>query len=818
LESRANGLFIECCQQAIIGREVILLFDTFERVQQRHVGEWLLREFLPQVRSLIVVVAGRPVPSLAQVPDNVVAYNLKGFNLEEAREYVQRRWLSASEEIIRIVRERTDGAPLIMDLIFDLPLPGRDDFIAELGKLKDGMRVQDSSHLQRWLVGQFSRPSRINRVIWAMAYLWRRFDSNMLKYVIEEGNWFPPGDYTDILEELKQSIYIKEYPHEQSHLLHDEIRRIVADYVLAEVADPWEEMRDPLYGLIVDRYYLEVIDKAKLENKPELAHQLQAERSGYILDREPNVGLEQYEAHRREIEDSREYDFEELLWGEVREHLDAFEEHEQYETCWNRGLWLQKHSLFYKAEEHYRQMLTQFGEQQVETSQALGFVLMRQGKISEAETVFEESLASVTEGDSETLAMIENNLGQAARVAGKWDESLEHYARSFRAATLAHNPARMVSVYVNRGYLYSLQGLYANAQQQCENAIALLESLPSNQENIQRAIYAWMNLGTAFRHSGDFATAAQDYGRSLELAEKNKNREATCYALQHLGINELLRGRMLRRQSRELATACRYQLQAWQYLTRALEIARESGWRTAIADGLNRLAKMYREVHRLRNLPVDQIETPDVAAAWQELQQAAKTFEMPFEVRYEYDLLSDGQFAELGWLAKAARLFEVSALIADEVNNFHRALESLTEVARTLEELGLEERVSIVLRRIGRLKGYDYQEELFAAMSQIIQGDLDFKQGAFDKALEGYKRGYSEIAKLSGYAAYVFADRLRDLEWRMREMPPEIALKWCVALEEEWFKELLVSKKPAMLDLLERIHSEILGIVDGIQG
>ena len=63
LETRINRQFITCCQQSIIGREVALLFDTFERVQHQHVGQWLLRKFLPKMRNLIVVIAGRPAPA-----------------------------------------------------------------------------------------------------------------------------------------------------------------------------------------------------------------------------------------------------------------------------------------------------------------------------------------------------------------------------------------------------------------------------------------------------------------------------------------------------------------------------------------------------------------------------------------------------------------------------------------------------------------------------------------------------------------------------------------------------------------------------------
>lgn len=826
LEARANRSFIECCHRAIAGREVVVLFDTFERVQQREVGQWLLQVFLPQVRSLIVVIAGRPAPRAAQMPYNIVPYELEGLGIEEVEDYVHNRHRRSEimPDVIEIIQRRTGGSPLLIDLILDLSEHDHAQFMTQLEQQENGKRIQDSPDLQRGLVGQFALPSNRNQLIWAMSYLKRRFDVRMLKYIVEHGQWFRPGDYAELFADLGKSLYVKEYPEQQSHLLHDEIQRMVAEWILAEVADPWKEMRKPLFELIVQQYYPEIIIKEaesattdKLQNQ-ELARQLKAEQLGYILDENPRDGFKRYEDYRKEIEVTYQYDFEELLWGEVREHLDVLED-KGYQVCLTRGQWLQSHSLFPKAAEHYRQMIDWFPGERMNSEQALGFMLLRQGEVEEAIRTFEASLINcvgeycVREDDFDKVAMIENNLGQASRQAGKWDEAIEHYARSFRAATKAKNHARIVSVYINRGYLYSLQGHYRIAQQQCERALELLSSLPSDRDNIQRTVFAWMNLGTAYRHLGDYATAAQHYQRSLELATAHQNREAMVNVLEHLGINAHLLGRASRRTARSnkgenLRAACEHQHQAWQYLIEALEMARESGWRNAIAHGLNRLAKIYREVTRLQEM-ASELETPvNVTDALQKLEQEMLKFEMPFEVEYEHDLLTRGYFAELDWLEKAARLFEISALVADEVNDFHRALDSWTELGRLFIMLDLDAQVTLVIRRIERIKGYDYQETLFAAMNTITQGDLDFKQGKYESALNRYKYAFAEVAKQSGYASYLLTDRLRDLEWLLRKLPRDMALDWCDVLEQEWLAQSVFNLRPDMLDLLERIRLE----------
>jgi tetratricopeptide (TPR) repeat protein len=816
LEARAGQVFIQCCQDAIVGREVILFFDTFERVQQRYVGQWMRQEFLPQVGDLIVAIAGRPEPTPAQMPDNVILHPLKGLSQKAYAELVRRRLPSVTAEIVESMWKHTGGNPLITHLILDLHEPQREQFIAQLSQLDEDERVQDSE-LQRWLVGQFvDPPDNRNKVVWAMAYLRRRFDVSMLKHIVENTSWFRADDYEVILSDLRQLVYVKEYLHQQSHLLHDEIQRMVVKYALPDVGI-WEEFRADLYDSVVNRYYpkaIEAIEEFSPAKKSpanmDLARQLRAEQLGYILDQYPDAGLEKYESYRTEVEEkTHDYDFEELLWGEVREHLDRWKKKRSYDIFRERGRWLRRHSLFQKAEEHYQQMLDRFEDLRVEISQLVGFMAMRRGKIHRAKDIFEQSLEWVEEDDFRAIEVIESNLAQAAIEAGEWDKALEHYARSFRAATLAHDKSQMAAVYLSRGYLYSLKGKYSDAERQCKFALETLEPLPDNPDNARRTVYAWMNLGTVYRHTGDYAEAVSPYEKSLELARTIGHRETECDSLQYLGVNEHLRGRTFRRQGVNLTEACEHQLQAWQYLVDALEIARESGWRKAIASGLHRLAKVYREIYRLQQLPAG-IATPDFVEALQTVQDKVTAFQMPFEIEFEHELLIPGSFVDLNWLEKAARLFQVSALIADEASDYHRSLDGLTELARLFLELEHFDLVPLIVRRIERIKGYDYEAELFTQISQIILGDWHFEQGRFDEALKQYETYHARLAKLVGYASYRLNDNLRNLEWRFSVLPRELVLPWCDALADAWLAQSVSAARPDMLDMLERIRIDFL--------
>ncbi len=804
-EERVQQRFLEGCRQAIEGRTVPLLFDSLDRVQQQYVGRWLLREFLPQVPGLLVAIAGRPGPMSADMPDYLLPFRVQGWDLEEAGTHIRRRLPNASEQAVQTIWEYTQGIPLMVDLILDLPAPHPlNQFLAKLDGLpKDlGIQVPD---LQRALVGQFVQPGRRNCLLWAMALLHRRFDLPVLRYLLsQQWSGLKPGDYDAILAELGQARYIRECPELQDYLLQDELRRMVSEYLLDDVLDHAQQRT--LLDLMMTQYYPQAIERADAD----LSSQLRAEQMGYLLDRDPKLGLAQYETYRSDIESAHDYDLEELMWAEVYPHLGRCED-QGYQPCVRRGEWLRRRSLFRKAEEHYARMLDRFPQHRVEISQAMGVVALRQGNFQRARSIFEGSLAHVAPTDYTTIAMIEDNIGQMEERAGQWDDAFAHYARCFRAAIDAGDEERMVSVHINRGHLYSLQGLYEEAKLECNAAIDMLEPLPESFENTRRAVYAWINLGTAQRHTQNFEAAASAYHQSLTLAEQNADQETICHVMQHVGINLHLWGRRFRREKHRMATACQYQREAWRYLTRALDMARKTDWRDVIAHGLNRLAKVYRETDRLQTMGAEYAALPDVAEALAGLQREIRNYDLPFESCYEDQFLFPGSFGQLDWLRKAARLFELSALTAMDANHHRRALDSLTEFAILLLELERYDLVPQVIAKIKHMKGYEYQEGLFGAMCDIIQGDLYCEQGQYDEALEAYRQGYTHLARQTGYASYILNDRLWNLSWRFREqLPREVIPHWCDVLEAEWLSQKVLTARPDMLRMLETFRLDAL--------
>lgn len=565
--------------------EIVLLFDTFDDfIRTQPVGEWFVKHFIKEFQKIRrmaginIVVAGRPVkqeyssPILSEknkeVFFNVVFYKLKGFTREETHRHVahiaeKKSIPCISDSDIDEIYEHTEGVPLWTHLILDLPDSGEEDsrekFIAKLRTLNAGETVNDKEELKREVVRQFEGATERNRVIWAMTFLKRRFDKEILDFLLQEGIWFEKLDIEKILNDLEASVYIKEYAAGQSHLLHDEIQSLIEKYVINELVDPCEEMRVPLYDLIVNKYYKTAINqKAKKKENSDLVRQLAVEQLGYILDLLPKAGINKYKKYQEDIHSHSEnenswmnYDFEELLWSEINVHLTRFDD-KGYQICEDRVSWLNREMQYQSAidfvEQQMEQRFSKFEEISIKSYQKLGFAKKQAGELDEATNICNECLKRISKSNAiaehyAATAEIYSMLGQIARKAGRWQDAEKNYSKGIDYAKLVEDQERderderLASLYLNRGYLNAQQGWIEKAIRDCEDAIILLEALPHERQNRRRRLgYAYMNLGAAFCYGAAYCYN-ENHDRANECYNKNYDqaneyyRESKIYVL-----------------------------------------------------------------------------------------------------------------------------------------------------------------------------------------------------------------------------------------------------------------------------------------------
>jgi len=318
-------------------------------------------------------------------------------------------------------------------------------------------------------------------------------------------------------------------------------------------------------------------------------------------------------------------------------------------------------------------------------------------------------------------------------------------------------------------------------------------------------------MGAAYRHAERFTDAAKCYEKCRIIAEEKSDQELIAFVYQHIGINDCLHGSLLRRQNGDIVLATQLQLSAWKNLFKSLEIAREADFRSAIARGLNRMARVYRETEllmRWRSTQTQQL--PQYDALLSELIEQGRNYEAPAEIDYHDQLLYKAEFSDLTWGEKAAYLYELSALVDEETHDYFGALDGWIECANLLVDLGYYDLVPRILMRTRYIRASEYQAQLFQAIGEIIQGDLKFKRGELDDALKIYCRAFSLFAVQQGYPNYRLTNRLQVLESRLFSLPPETRLEWCDALRQCWMEDSLLTVRPEMFRMLEIVRAKTL--------
>jgi tetratricopeptide (TPR) repeat protein len=486
------------------------------------------------------------------------------------------------------------------------------------------------------------------------------------------------------------------------------------------------------------------------------------------------------------------------------------EEEARYLAYQKQGNRLRDQIRFELAEAHYRRMLQRFPGKEVETCKSLGFTLLRQGEVEEAIAIFNVGRTLVAQNDYGQVADLENLLGQANRAAGHWHEALQHYFKSARAFIHRSDRFGLAGVYTNRGHLYSLQAQFQEATEECRRAVDILNSLPADSRQIQiRLMYANMNLGTVHRRVGQFEEAIHYYGTAEKLAQTSHVQEVACKVWQQLGITYSLKGRFLREEQLDLNQAARDQFTAFDFLSRAFQMAQESEWKPTIADALGRLAKVYEEIDELERAPGRlALSTKELCQTVDLLDARINEIQSWSEFQYDSDLLLTPT-SLVDFRGNSAKLFWLSALLA-ETTDFYRTLDSFLGLNRMLIKLQRYDLVPILVRRLEKLKGLHYQEGLFPIITDFILADLDFEQMKHDAAFDRYRQVYARAAKLNGFVAYLLPHKMRDLEQRMFRLPPDQRLVWCDLLADAWLDESVSISRPGMVRLLEDVRMDAL--------
>lgn len=816
LQRRIEVSFARCCNDAAKEKVLVLVFDSFEYVQERDVGRWFLRDFLPNLQSgeqhgIVVVFAGRPEPVAAETPENVFKYRLSGLNREELIRYLEQIGIEWGEDLEPLLAA-TKGNPLLIELI---RWRGRHELLTDQQLLEK--LVKTPNVMADEIFDLVAMPSAANRVLWAMATLKRRFDFEMLKYLVDEMEWLQSDtDYETIRQELQTYPFVKSGEKDTSHLLHDEAVEPIS--AIFEELDGFTNLREKLFRKIVYDYYPRQIEAT--QDKDERMY-LQVEQLGYILDQDWEIGIVRYHEYREEVERQNNYDFEELLWGEIQNHFSQQPFNKVKDLLFQRSKWLFEHGLHNKREHVLRLFDQRYSDHpqmtpddRLEAGSSLGYALMRQGKLREAEKYFQDSLKIAKAAQSDLwIAELENNLGQLMAAFGKHATAVQHYWNSLKSYQTFGYPDRIAAVYSGRGASLAMLGQYDRALTHCTYGLQILEEHP----HALRQTHALRNIGLVYQLTGNYQTALTYLRKALGIAEREEFTELKAGILQELGRCSYLHGRHAREDNRNLAIDCSNQSRALHALMTSLEQARQIYHRPIISQNLLRLANVFEEIAALECLSRDKTQLDGRYEFSEPLLQTlvaqARSLQVPEEVywlQHGIEHFPGKDSSELTLQQKVVRLFELGALEASEIDQIHLMVEGRIEAARMLLEMGLKDDVNTTVAHLKNMQVGSYDDQALLALGSLIQADLAFDRGDINGALSRYSQAVTMLLTNQGQISHLVNVRIEELFKRIQSLKEiATAIEWCRILQETWMDARMESTFPALLDRLQMLSHEL---------
>jgi len=815
--------FFEDLNDTSAHREVVFLFDTFEIVQNTEIGRWFIDDLLMRAENLIIVFAGRPTNPLLELPFKAINVGLAPFDYSETEEFFKRqaaRFGYDANLISRIDIERLrdqpgiDGLPLRLELALNhLADPGNSGLESIIsGNLLQNEVEEKLIHFLR------SELNPINPVLRDMAILKRRYDHEIIVFLMKSDNLYEFKSYKQIADNLRGNFIVKTNP-DGSFALHDRIQDLVEEYVLPKPKFGINDILGrQLFDNVAEAWYSNKIKSSKIGN--ESRDLLAAEQLGYRLDRSVDGGgLDTYEKYFETVRNHNLFSFNELILNELLEHRNSLKD-KGYKYLREQGEWLYSRNHFVQAASIFKKLVQEYQEPERYFNNLAywGSCLLIQSKYSDAMEILTPGYQKAIEkADDIWLGTFENYFAYIYQVLGRWDEASNAYRNALVHARISKNIYLECRILIQFGEFQAVLGEYQEALGYCDAAFNLIRNKKLDNQ-IKGESY--LTYAKVKRYQGNIPEAETYYEEALIIFRVNKSgQEWICNTLQSLGANQYLSGYAMRKipDGKKLNEAVNYQISSYKSLNESLRLCREFGLSPYLPECLYRLGRVIAELAELteefEKLGVTLNSNSTLRIGKKALKELINVIlrdvELPEETiwrtrrRLVLGTPLKDMKQEKNLLGLAQRFCEVAYLEADAKERIHASLESLIEAARLALRRKKYEEVIRYAEKVEFSKGIDYQEDLFIALVNIILGDLLFEKGDFDASLNKYKEYFPILVQQKGYGFYRFDRHYDNLANRINGLPRAKAEGWCKELLDSWLDQGLRETYPAIIIKLE---------------
>lgn len=494
-----NQTFVRCFNNLAKQQRVILFVDTTDALKGSDPANYLL-ELASELNNTLILLAGRNARSIGeawqvQLGTAVQTIHLPPLPVEAGEFYLQQKQellhLRLEPELVQKLLFLSEGKPILLDLAVEwqsreIPFDWlATSSLAELQSLSTQERQKRQREFERRLVASIVETRQ--RLDWLILVMSRIYplDVAMIAYLlgVDEDKAQP------LFKKAQSYVFVKHLPDGRISL-HDEMRRMINDYVWPEVDPDSDRQRQDSQHAVEYleskiRLITEQINQLELdEQQAQAASGAQTEISTFLqieaLDRERWVLSEQQLNHvlffdtdegirtfARMFDQatwSYRFRFRETLLATVQRYKDTFSSEQKFEIESRRITFLRDWGQYEQAKSIATQLLERkpiAPEQEVKILIERGNVEIRLGFLDQGIDNFQKAVSISEEHHlGGWLVRALNARGWAYRNQGDYslalDDYLEAYDRSVELGKGELELQQTASILNNIGYVHAL--------------------------------------------------------------------------------------------------------------------------------------------------------------------------------------------------------------------------------------------------------------------------------------------------------------------------------------------------------------------------
>ena len=550
----ADRAFVECFNILSTTERILILIDTIEVLDATDTFAFLL-EMGKNLQNCVIFLSGRTAKEIGEASqktlEHVVVIDLKPLSDTSSEFYLLQKQdqlhINIEQDLAQKLLLLAGGKPIIIDLAVEWRAHGISlawlsrNSLDELKQLSAEEIRQKQIDFERHLVMPIAETRQ--NIDWLVLVMARIYPLNveMISNILA----LPLSDAQTLFDKARGHVFVKELPNGML-TLHDEMRRMVREYVWPEV-DPDGDRQQHDSNLAItyfDRQINQIEERirklrASLETDEDYQHSLKVFLEQDFLERQlwvykgerldhsffidVDIGMRTFVQMFDEATSVYRFSERGRLVNQAMHYYSQLAPVARYELESRRAKYLLDDGSYERARDLVTEILVRTDltpEQRIDMLIQGGNAEIRLGYLAAGIADFEQAVHICRTHDLKLFLMRALNArGWAQRSRGDLSKALEDYIEASELSEELGDHKGMASVLNNIAYVYALLGKRHEAFEKCNAALDLWQEL-----DFGRGLGAtYSNLGEIYKRFDHLNEALEAFNEAFSIFSKEND-------------------------------------------------------------------------------------------------------------------------------------------------------------------------------------------------------------------------------------------------------------------------------------------------------